>query len=579
MNEHSKELCHWAFGEKKKNHKYIDRIRDTLHDTWKYIYEDKKNATAKNKQAVKNFADNWRDGADAIKSKVKSTFSRSGKASLNSAKEKYKGLIGHETNVKAYTDVEDYFKEQKEKKEKKEREKQQKKEKFVEDTKAFVNRILKKIGIDYQLPTKTKKEQNVSVNFVKNYNDINASAPEVKVGVSRPVNYNQVNVPESVKKAPRKPVAKIKFDDGEMRVLYTKEQVEDWTRIQQYQASEPEFMKDVKGIKPNLNGELPTRMENIEKTNPDYWKDPNATVNCWHCSTAYDLRKRGYDVSALPIDSDFGNSNLDHFYVVNASTKDNVPVGERYNEDAAKFLSSLGAVEINANQTYHDVQAMVIQHEEEYGNPVVKYALDSAENYDGKVMIIGAYKDDHGNTRNVNPINVLSKKIESGEIKQTEVKSILKNDDKFGEVMAEDITQKLDDMPSNSWGRVGINWKESGGHSIVWEKDKSGKVTFIDAQVDEVVDIKDYVATASRGMSVVLQRTDNLELKPEVLEFIRDNNGERNMSLAQVEERFEKENAEIEKLYDDGKIDISEYMRRSEELLDEMNDYADHTVK
>lgn len=577
MNEYSKELCHWAFGEKKKNHKYIDRIRDAANKTWRYIYENASKSSEKNRQAVKNFEDNWRDGADSIKSKVKSTFSRSGKSSLNSAKEKYKGLIGHETNVKSYTDIEDYYKEQEEKRNREKREKQQKREKLVEDAKVFVNRILKKVGIDYQLPTKTKNEQNVSVNFVKNYNDVHAS--DVKVGVSRPVNYNQVNVPESVKKAPRKPLAKIKFDDGEMRVLYTKEQVEDWTRIQQYQDGEPEFMKDVKGIKPDLNGDLPTRTENIEKTNPDYWKDPNATVNCWHCSTAYDLRKRGYDVSALPIDSDFGNSNLDHFYVVNASTKDNVPVGERYDEDTAKFWSSVGGVEVDATKTYHDVQAMVIQHEEKHGNPVVGTLLNQAEKYDGKVMIIGAYKDDRGNTKNVNPINVLSKKIESGEIKQTEVESILKDDDKFGEVMAEDIKQKMDDMPSNSWGRVGINWKVSGGHSIVWEKDKSGKVTFIDAQVDEVVDIKDYVSTANRGMSVVLQRTDNLELKPEVLEFIRDNNGERNMSHAQVEERFEKEHAEIEKLYDEGKIDISEYIRRSAELTDERIDYADHKVK
>ena len=131
MNSYSKELCHWAFGEKKKNHKYIDRIRDTLHDTWKYIYEDKKNAAAKNRQAVKNFADNWRDGAETIKNKVKNTFSRSGKSTMNMAKEKYGLYFNYDTRTKetkVYDSYEDYLKEQEEKKEREKREKQQKRE-------------------------------------------------------------------------------------------------------------------------------------------------------------------------------------------------------------------------------------------------------------------------------------------------------------------------------------------------------------------------------------------------------------------------------------------------------------------
>ena len=566
MNDYSKELCHWAFGEKKKNHKYIDRIRDTLHDTWKYIYEDKKNAAAKNRQAVKNFADNWRDGADAIKSKVKSTFSRSGKASLNSAKEKYKGLIGHETNVKTYTDVEDYFKEQEEKKEKKEREKQQKKEKFVEDTKAFVNRILKKIGIDYQLPTKTKKEQNVSVNFVKNYNDINVSAPEVKVGVSRPVNYNQVNVPESVKKAPRKPVAKIKFDDGEMRVLYTKEQVEDWTRIQQYQASEPEFMKDVKGIKPNLNGELPTRTENIEKTNPDYWKDPNATVNCWHCSTAYDLRKRGYDVSALPIESEFDDSQLEQIYDIHISKKNN--------ESIDSSIGSSAVVRVNADQTRLDVQDCISRYERdsETGNPVIGTLMKHA-GQDGQIAVAGAIKDDRNAIKTSNPINAIAKYVESNpKTTKSDIDKILTDDKKFGDILGDDIVSKVNEFPDNSWGRIGIAWNGNGAHSFQWEKDKNGKITFIDAQRDEIVDIKDYAASAERGWSVQIVRTDHLDLKEKVLEYAKDNNGEQNMSEKEQEAKADailEKMDEVNALYDSGKISKQEAAKRQLALTKE----------
>ena len=211
MNDYSKELCHWAFGEKKKNHKYIDRIRDTLHDTWKYIYEDKKNAAAKNKQAVKNFADNWRDGAETIKNKVKSTFSRSGKASLNSAKMKYRAAMVipyddiRDINDITAPDIKKKIAEIESEKKKKE-ERKQKIEDVIDEAKTFVNKILKTVGINYQLPTKKSKYDNI------------------KIGQKYARNYNDINVPDYVKTPPREVVNKELMDDGRLVVFRDKKQ-------------------------------------------------------------------------------------------------------------------------------------------------------------------------------------------------------------------------------------------------------------------------------------------------------------------------------------------------------------------
>lgn len=164
MNEYSKELCHWAFGEKKKNHKYIDRIRDAANKTWRYIYENASKSAEKNRQAVKNFEDNWRDGADSIKSKVKSTFSRSGKSTMNMAREKYGFYTVYDPKTKTvatYNDKEEYDIKKKiaeiEADKKKKAERKQKIEGAIDAAKTFVNKILKTVGINYQLPTKKKQ--------------------------------------------------------------------------------------------------------------------------------------------------------------------------------------------------------------------------------------------------------------------------------------------------------------------------------------------------------------------------------------------------------------------------------------
>lgn len=500
MNNYSKELCHWAFGEKKKNHKYIDRIRDTLHDTWKYIYEDKKNVAAKNRQAGKNFADNWRDGADAIKSKVKSTFSRSGKSSLNAAKEKYKGLVGHEVNITTYSDIEDYYKKQEEKKERERREKQQKREKFVDDAKIFVNKILKKIGIDYRLPTR--------------YDNI-------KIGQKYARNYNDINVPEYVKTPPREVVGKSQMDDGRLVVFRDKKQKEAWDQIKKYQDNEPDFMKNTKNIEPNIHGELPSRAENMEKTNPEYWDNPKASVNCWHCSTAYDLRKKGYDVSVLPIASEFGSSDLGEFYNVAITDSSGNKV-----EDAGAATRA-----IPGSTKQKDAQAAIHRYamsREDNDLFAIAYEFDyEYETENGnKILLKNDIHDTNGGTYAIHPVMAVSNYMEThGNVSANDC---VRDRDLFGECMSSMVVSRLDRFPEGSWGRVGVHWLDGDGHSFVWEKDSNGELTFIDSQTNQTVDIEKYMRDSSPFIPVTVSRTDNLEIKPKVLDYVTNNNGQVN---------------------------------------------------
>ena len=503
MNEHSKELCHWAFGEKKKNHKYIDRIRDTLHNTWKYIYEDKKNAAAKNKQAVKNFADNWRDGADAIKSKVKSTFSRSGKSTMNMAKEKYGLYFNYDTRTretKVYDSYEDYLKEQEEKKERDKREKRKKIEKAVDDAKIFVNKVLKKIGIDYRLPTR--------------YDNI-------KIGQKYARNYNDINVPEYVKTPPREVVGKSQMDDGRLVVFRDKKQKEAWDKIKKYQDNEPDFMKNTKNIEPNVHGELPSRAENMEKTNPEYRDNPNASVNCWHCSTAYDLRKRGYDVSTLPIDSEFGSSDLGEFYDVTMTDATGKKI--KTISDSTRAIPGSSAQK-EAQAAIHSY-AMSREDDDLFA---MSYEWDYDEETErgSKILLKYDMHDTNDGTYMIHPVMAVSNYMEAHT--GASASDCVQDSGQFGECMSNMLNKRLDKFPDGSWGRIGVHWLNGGGHSFVWEKDSNGNITFVDGQTNQTVDIEAYMSDTSPFMPVSISRTDNLEIKEKVLDYVKDSYGKVN---------------------------------------------------
>lgn len=98
-------------------------------------------------------------------------------------------------------------------------------------------------------------------------------------------------------------IARIPTDYG-YRYFYTQDELDAYNARRQYQENEPDFMKDLDEL-----DEPSDFMEDGMAVNPNFGvsafsPDPFAslayTMNCYNCTTAYELRRRGYDVEAGP---------------------------------------------------------------------------------------------------------------------------------------------------------------------------------------------------------------------------------------------------------------------------------------
>lgn len=112
-------------------------------------------------------------------------------------------------------------------------------------------------------------------------------------------------------------IAKVETN-GYTRYFYDQAEYDAYLERQAYQANEPDFMKDIREIP---DDEYPTDEENMETINEDYFTDLSNgsyehTLNCMNCTTAYELRCRGYDVEADVMKLDNTSlSAMDKFYV------------------------------------------------------------------------------------------------------------------------------------------------------------------------------------------------------------------------------------------------------------------------
>lgn len=459
MNENTKELCHWAIGEKIKNHKYIAREKGKKLGSYVYFYDKDKWQAWKNKaatgvkNAVSNYVSNWKSGANAIGS---------------SAKE----------YAKLWKDG---------------------------------------AGI------KTAQEKRMQQRYEKPIGPSNKNVGPTQ----RMTNQADQHVSDVAKKpVERKYIAKMKTKDGKTRYFYSEKAVKNWVNRQKYQINEPDFMKNVKEIEPDAAGSMPSIKQDCQATNPDYKKKTDASVNCWHCSTAYDLRKRGYDVSAKAIESEFGSTDLDQFYECKSGSS---PQAVKADND----------VEIKAQRLINNTYT------ERYGSDglYVKYNLDDATVNKGKVSCYLGAEDNKGATTNVIP----AKAIADYAIKRNGITDINKtldtavhNREVYGAAMAESINKVIDQYPENSWGRIGLHWDNfNGGHSIIWEKDADGKISYIDAQVNHTVNIAEYAAATEMTASLQIQRTDNLQIKKTVLDYTTDHTDGNNNTSTYVDDTSE----------------------------------------
>lgn len=135
---------------------------------------------------------------------------------------------------------------------------------------------------------------------------------------------------------PHKYIAKVKLANGKYRYFYKQSEYDAYLMRAKYQESEPDFMKNV----PELDSDTyPTREEHmadineelakleqwgeeqqakgvtkLDETNPEHVAMTEEyikrSMNCMYCTTAYELRQRGYDVQAADYIDETYNGNF-----------------------------------------------------------------------------------------------------------------------------------------------------------------------------------------------------------------------------------------------------------------------------
>ena len=173
--------------------------------------------------------------------------------------------------------------------------------------------------------SKPKGESKTEVN-AKNNKKKQSKIGEIFDKVLSKLKKNAVkNLGEAVKKKSNesedgtdkehKYVKKVKLSNGKYKYFYTDSEYLRWRDRLVYRVMEPSFMKDVPKISAD---KIYTSDEDMAEINEDYSRsDDKRSMNCAYCSTAYELRCRGYDVQAKEYDEDsyLGRySDIEKFY-------------------------------------------------------------------------------------------------------------------------------------------------------------------------------------------------------------------------------------------------------------------------
>jgi hypothetical protein len=292
-------------------------------------------------------------------------------------------------------------------------------------------------------------------------------------------------------------------------------------------------MHSVPRIKKDANGNMPKLQDDLKYVNPDLKLGADgkvigtesATVNCWHCSTAYDLRKRGYDVSATATNSHFGSSySLGTMYDIETSQyNDFGELSEKEKQVQEKILNEYKA----SLETYKKLLKTASRPSD---ISILKSRISNTENKikaveksvkDDKIYSNGAVKDNKGSCVSVSPIKAISAYEEKTKLDTSKLNEENRKKNR-GIAIATAMSKEIDKFPDNSWGRIGMTWENGGGHSIAWEKDVDGTIRFIDAQHNKVIDMSDYAAKYSLTNAINIERTDNLQIKEPALWFTKN---------------------------------------------------------
>ena len=174
-----------------------------------------------------------------------------------------------------------------------------------------------------------------------------------------------------------------------------------------------------------------------------------SSTNCMLCTTAYDLRKRGFDVRA--------GKDLGH----NGFMPDDLFPKIYKNYKGTNDINLFDGDKNKINDAFFDILRK---------NGLNKYSTGD----------------------------------------RTKAMKILLND-KYQNVLSE-----INKNPPGSRGNIMVWWGQGGGHSMIWERDSSGAVKFLDGQTNAVYDnfFDDVFMNTSALKPTHILRTDNLEIDP-----------------------------------------------------------------
>ena len=306
---------------------------------------------------------------------------------------------------------------------------------------------------------------------------------------------------------------KIELPNGKHRYFYSEEDYQRYIARQEYQKNSPDFMKDVPRQDTVYTDE--SRADSMAEINEDYdYWDSQRSQNCMYCTTAYELRQRGYDVQAADRGTDDeyeGNvRDLSKWYenpqYMATDKNGNVIDATYYYKADCDYLRSIKVLKPIADKAkaeYETAYENATWFEKAFGSEDLKTkkaAYDKAQN---EYLTL---RDDAINRKS-------SKEYESIEKSIYEIRV-----DPYTGQQVFDVVKKA--SPKNSRGNLMVEWNGGGGHSMIYEVDNYGNVTIRDAQTNMVyqpIDLDDAV------MSIKLVRTDNLDLKPGILKTVEAN--------------------------------------------------------
>lgn len=290
-------------------------------------------------------------------------------------------------------------------------------------------------------------------------------------------------------------MAKVDYPNGKTAYIKNKDDWKRFAEVTKYQNNEPDFMHSLPEIELSEDGKLPTRDEDMVEVNEKLWEDARSgkstgyrTVNCTYCSTAYELRRRGYNVEAANLPSNITAMNVSKIYDVKDS--DLHVSSQKVLSDTPITAGRYGKVK----QIAHNPVTGGYQYE------IEGYTL---ENHDKNIKSLTPAFDVANGHSNIGADGLPSAKWQKS--------------------VEEAIEKQMSDFPDGSRGMFNVYWNNGGGHSMVWEKGEDGKIEIIDNQLGTKTPMDVVLSGVDPAAPIQMIRTDELKMKRGIMTRVVSN--------------------------------------------------------